>query len=388
MRNYLLPGVLAACLCCACTVRPEKSQEENFVEIRVEKRHFLPSEVLHLKSYYLTSSGVWGADTLVWGYNSRSHALDVMDVRADTIGEIHLDREGDQGVTGRVEGMYVHTPDSIWLCSEAMLAYLVDGEGRVRQKIDLHASLREGEEVSVKSHHAVCTSRLFYDGTRGVLLYGVVDRSTKPYVFKVRELDVRTGTVVRDYPLQPSLVEPDVSHGYANMNRVNLAFHDSLVVYNYPIESHIYVLDRNSGATRVVEADSRYTDNRAAKCESGDYALWERHQVENLHFFDVMYLPAAGLYARLHLGGIPWDAGRPLGELLDARPLYVSFLDKAFHKVGEHRLADKRYSHYTGWCAVPDGLLLFVDNALDGSEISEDLYVDKVLPFGQAGREF
>ena len=91
-------------------------------------------------------------------------------------------------------------------------------------------------------------------------------------------------------------------------NAVNIAFHDSLIVYNYPIESHIYVLNRLTGSFRALEADSRYTKNCAEKCLSKDYSLWERHQIENPHFFDVMYLSEVGIYARLHLGG--WHTGR------------------------------------------------------------------------------
>lgn len=181
--------------------------------------------------------------------------------------------------------------------------------------------------------------------------------------------------------MQASLADKDVSSGYANMNNaVNIAFHDSLIVYNYPIESHIYVLNRLTGSFRALEADSRYTKNCAEKCLSKDYSLWERHQIENPHFFDVMYLSEVGIYARLHLGGVAYRQDTDLGQLSDSRSLYVSFYDTDFHKLGEQMLPERRYSYYTGWCGMNDGILLFVDNALADYDFSEDLYVDKVYP--------
>ena len=380
MKNISLLLVL---LLLEMSCAPGKSGDGNVndgVGCRIKEVHIPPSGVLHMKSYYVSASYEALGDTLVFGYNDRSHTLDVIDCRADTLGEIHLDKEGDNGVVGRVGGLHVHTPDSIWVYSEAMQAYLVGRDGRIRHKCDLHASLAADEELSVMSHHAICTSRLFYDAGRGTLLYAVVGRHAEASSFKVRELDVHTGRVVRDYPLQASVAASDVSSGYANMNRVNVAIDDSLIVYNYPIESHIYVLDRNSGATRVINADSYYTENRAEKCNSMDYSEWERHQVENPHFFDVMYLPAAQLYVRLHLGGIAYEQGRTLGEALASRPLYASFFDRGFHKLGEIKLPERRYNYFMGWCGMSDGVLIFVDNELDESEFSEDLFFDRIMP--------
>lgn len=64
------------------------------------------------------------------------------------------------------------------------------------------------------------------------------------------------------------------------------------------------------------------------KCESGNYEQWERHNIENPHFYDLMYLPQTGMYARLHLGGIEFDATRDIQNLMDDRDLYLTFLIK------------------------------------------------------------
>jgi hypothetical protein len=58
---------------------------------------------------------------------------------------------------------------------------------------------------------------------------------------------------VKEYRLSPSVVAPCLDNRYANMNDVNVNFNDSLIVYNYPIESHIYVLDMKTGKRTVLE---------------------------------------------------------------------------------------------------------------------------------------
>lgn len=99
-----------------------------------------------------------------------------------------------------------------------------------------------------------------------------------------------------DIPLPASVDVPHVAEGdYADMSRPNLAFTADKIVCNYPVESHVYVVDRRSGQTNVFEAPSRYTANKAEPCRSRtDYTQWERYRVENPHFYELMYLPASG----------------------------------------------------------------------------------------------
>ena len=137
-------------------------------------------------------------------------------------------------------------------------------------------------------------------------------------------------------------------------------------------------MDRKSGEQKVFEADSRFTKNVAEKCESGNYEQWERHNIENPHFYDLMYLPQTGMYARLHLGGIEFDATRDILNLMDDRDLYLTFFDKDFVVVGEAKLPSHRYNYFTGWMETNDGVALFVDNSLDENEKTEELVLDIV----------
>ena len=117
----------------------------------------------------------------------------------------------------------------------------------------------------------------------------------------------------------------------------------------------------------------------AGKCESKrDYSKWERHSVENPHFYDVMYLSALGIYARLHLSEGEFDTTKSLLDLESGRDLYLTLFDRDFTLLGEDKLPSRRYSYFTGWGAINDGLVIFVDNILDKNEKTEELAFDIV----------
>ena len=136
------------------------------------------------------------------------------------------------------------------------------------------------------------TIRLYYNALHQSLLCTVKDRSVSPPRFKVKEIFLEENQQVKTFNLSPSIAEPDISKGYANMSEPNVNFRDDYILYNYPIESHLYKIDLNTGSGKMYKADSDYTSNKAQKCKSKtDYTEWQRHGFENPHFFDIMYLP-------------------------------------------------------------------------------------------------
>ena len=160
----------------------------------------------------------------------------------------------------------------------------------------------------------------------------------------------------------------------------NVNFQEEYIVYNYPIESHIYLLNRQTGKREVIQAESRHTANKADKCSSKtDYTAWERHGFENPHFFDVMYIPRHTMYARLHFGSIDFDTNRDLRRVAYQRPLYLMLFDKDFRKLCEVQLPSNRYNPYTGWNTIESGIVFFVDGE-QGHPDAEDLIMELVYP--------
>ena len=77
-------------------------------------------------------------------------------------------------------------------------------------------------------------------------------------------------------------------------------------------------------------------------------------------------------------GGIFIGAGVRRPELIWDRKMYLTVFDGDFSVRGEVELPSRRYNPGTAWCALGDGLLLYVENGLSPEELKENLVFDKV----------
>lgn len=378
-RSYFL---LLACffflVSCQFAGNKKEIGHEEGVKLDVKEVVIPPSDVLNLKSYYL--SFVYQADSLqmLYGYNYKIHGLDCFNLKNMQSSQITFSGDGNSAVVRPVTGLYIQSLDSIWVYDGSQRALLMDRQGQLLNAVDLRDGLTSNEQVMIDCNFAISTSKLYYDGQHKSLLYGILDTSTSPYSFKVREVFLGGSFPPVTYLLQSSVSVSDVSGGdYGNMNGINISFSDDDILYNYPVESHVYVLDRRTKQTKVVDADSRFTKNVAGKCRSrSDYSQWIRHAVENPHFYDVMYLPEKEMYARLHLGEHTFDATIDADALMDDRKLYLTLFDKEFNVVSECSLATHRYNYYTAWAATRKGVLVFVDNLMSSANKTDKLEMD------------
>lgn len=378
-RSYFL---LLACffflVSCQFAGNKKEIGHEEGVKLDVKEVVIPPSDVLNLKSYYL--SFVYQADSLqmLYGYNYKIHGLDCFNLKNMQSSQITFSGDGNSAVVRPVTGLYIQSLDSIWVYDGSQRALLMDRQGQLLNAVDLRDGLTSNEQVMIDCNFAISTSKLYYDGQHKSLLYGILDTSTSPYSFKVREVFLGGSFPPVTYLLQSSVSVSDVSGGdYGNMNGINISFSDDDILYNYPVESHVYVLDRRTKQTKVVDADSRFTKNVAGKCRSrSDYSQWIRHAVENPHFYDVMYLPEKEMYARLHLGEHTFDATIDADALMDDRKLYLTLFDKEFNVVSECSLATHRYNYYTAWTATRKGVLVFVDNLMSSAIKTDKLEMD------------
>lgn len=356
-----------------------EAESSDMAELKIENIIQSESGILNLKSYYLS---VCYQDTTDWlyGYNFKLHALDCFNLRNGKAAQLSFSAEGNSAVVSPITALSVCSPDSIWVVDATQSALLLNRKGEVLKKIRLPSILSSGQSIIVERNHAISTTDLYYDEIRHSLLFGIRNASTTPVSFQVCELFLSDSIPPVIYPLQPSIEIPKVGDGdYANMNRPNITFTSDKIVYNYPVESHIYVMDRKSRQTDIYEADSKYCKNKADKCESrDDYAKWEKHGVVNPHFYEVRYMPARDMYIRLHVGEEEYDTSKKLGDILAGRKLYLTAFDNRFNVIGERELASRRYSLWTGWCVTEDALLIYVDNPLSEEEKGEYLEYDKL----------
>ena len=78
MNKLLFYYLCIACCLASCSNKREEAKitNNNLVEIQKEEIHFPPSEVLQLKSYYLSSPIQTDSTHILVGYNYKEHALD------------------------------------------------------------------------------------------------------------------------------------------------------------------------------------------------------------------------------------------------------------------------------------------------------------------------
>ena len=364
----------------SCTGQKTGKENDNNdkVAIEVGEIKFPPQNVLQLKSYYLSSSvHVDSIDYLI-GYNYRSHSLDYMNIKSRLVTQIVLPGDGPDAIV-RLSGIYVQSLDSVWISDESERVFMVDSVGMIKRTIDLKKYLEDQEQLLINTNYAMFTSHLFYNSSRRSLMFLVKNIASD--TFLVKEVFIEKDGKMATYQLSSSKVVPDMSKGYAYINFPNVNFVGENIVYNYPVESSIYMLNIRTNERKYILADSHYTYNIIRKCTTvGDYATLEKHWLENPHFYDVMYLPKYKMYARLHADKVDFDEKKGMEKLINERDLYLMLFDENMEKISEVKLSNYRYSPFTGWNTTYSGLALFVDNFLDEKNNTDDLIIDIISP--------
>lgn len=358
-------------LSCADKGKP-MAGEGNTADITIEEIEFPPSEVLNEKAYPICSSCTADGASWIVGYNPHIHALDFINLNTKEMRQVKLEMEGDASVL-RPLALYAYRLDSIWLYDEAGQLTLMNREGKIVRKDRLTG--HPEEEVMIRTNHAMYTSRLHYIGPEQSVYF--IIRKGYLYFVKKYSLENQSATYYKLAP--PYTTKRNVSSDFGNMDGVNATFTDSLILYNYPIESVFYVLDKQTGESRLIESYTTHGRNTAKPLDAAsDYSQWERHGLENPHFFEVAYIPQKKMYMRLHLKETVFNPETPVVELSDNRELYLTCWDESFRLLCETRLPMHRYNYYTGWCALSDGLLLFVHNSTSKDETDDTLRTDIV----------
>lgn len=363
---------------CSGSKKASHGMKEKSITVKYAEVIVPTSDVLNLKSYFLSASYQKDTISRLYSYNTKAHALDCYDLTSLQSSQIPFFREGPSSVLPRISGLFVCSPDSIWVYDASQRFLLINASGEVLKTVRPQDALKSEMYVLVDQNHAIATDKFYYDTRRASLLFGVRDDSASPGCFKVCEYALDEHKIVAEYPLQPSVEVGDVyNSGFANMNKPNITFTDKYILYNYPVESHVYVMDKKTKETKVIEADSRYTKNVASKVtSSADYKQWERHGIENPHFYEVLYIPGKDMYVRLLGDEMDYDAIQSQPDLIWDRKMYLMVFNNDFSSYSEVKLPTRRYNPGTGWCALNDALLLFVENKLLSEELTENLVFD------------
>lgn len=387
MNRIIRVGICSflLCVCCVSCFKAKKGEAckdvcANSVELSAEEILIPLSDELLLKSYYLSSSFHDDSTEVVVGYNYKEHTLDIIDLNSKKTSQIKLNQEGPAAITKRVGGICVHNLDSIWICDDTQNAFLINGKGEVKEKILLSGDSAD-EVVAVSANYAMSVIKLFYNEQRNSLFYAVGKIEDEARIVTVKELSLGGQRSIESYVLSPSTVEPIIkSKDYGYLCHPNVVFTNDKIIYNYPIESSVYIIDLPTMERRTVIADSEFTSNRVPKSSASSYEEREENDLENVHFHEVMYMPRQGLFCRLHVGAADMENEKDRMKWNDTRKLFLTLFDRDLNRINELELPSCRYSYYTGWCALNGGILIFVDNLLSKSDMLEELIFDVYKP--------
>lgn len=356
LRN-LLPVVWLFILLVSCTNLDSRLYENEYGKplLFQEKCDSMAVDDSTLTSYNLFSLYQDSMGCRLYAYNRHFHTLDLLDLDDGGVSHVQLQKEGKDGIALDLYSMCVHTPDSIWLYAQPFL-YLLDGNGSVRNKIELPFP-KQGF-INLETNFSISTNRLFYHPQRKSVFYLCVTPTAESARYEIYEYDLRSGDV-QTYLLEGGDLERRSGQHFGWKQYPNVTYTDSLIVYNYPITSNVYTLNFITGEEKAYGGKSRFTANRVSEL-SMPYSFEEanRHLLENVHFFELMYDCKSQLYYRLHLGKIPYTSREEFHVLYKKKKMYLTVFDSSFRIVDEKELGIGIYNYFNCWGITKEGLFL------------------------------
>ena len=343
-------------------------------EVRVNTDEYImpTKENFFLRNYNMLSS----SGDIVVAYNYRVHALDIFN-QSDYLAQIELKTEGGDGILQDIQGLHFHTWDSIWIYNHGII-YLTDTTCSVKKKINI-GNLQD-EEIIIHSNYSISRINLYYNKEKKSLFYStrIISDIDNPQ-FNVYEYVLETGDI-KKYELSSSYYDTDIMSMYGWKNSPNITFSDTKIIYNYPIESNIYTINLNDKSKQIYGGKSKFTANVAERLTKNTEILdAEKHKIENIHFFEMVYNPSLNLYFRLHVDKNEYFPNKDAFVQFNEKDLYLTIFNNKFEILSETKLRSNRYSIITSWCPVNDGLLLFVNNHFSETTSKEDVILFDII---------
>lgn len=325
--------------------------------------------ILLLQSYYLSCSYPYTDSLAIMGYNIKTHALDIFSA-SKQVDMIQLEHHGENAIIGRPVSITPISKDSIWIYDKIAF-YLINSKGKVLHK---H---KEDKTIFLDSNYAMHTAHIgWYDND--ILLYPVDNNGR----FLIEYYSLAKNKVVKEVSLDFPDYNNNGKNSYADMKYPNVTFANNKVIYNYPYDSSIRTIDLSTGEKQEYQVNSMFAENRI-KPYKGTNSIedWLNYAWSNAHFYEVSYIPQLNLYVRFMLDGIDVGKHKDKQTIVDARKLYIAFMDKDFNLMGEFPLKEKKYSNFHGWCILPNAIVIYIDNLL--GKAHDDLIFDIITPIAK-----
>ena len=363
-----ISSICILCISCRNQTPAAKSSTTVIDSIKIETGRVASSgDTILLHSYYLSTDYPCDGENLVMGYNYREHCLDVF-TDSHVVEKIQLEQHGRDAIPGRLKALNATSKDSIWIF-DGIAICLINSEGKVIYK---H---KDNDFIFLDSNYAMHTSTIGWYGN-DILMYPV-DINGK---FIIRCVSASAKSIVKEFMLDYPKCNSMGRNSYADMKCPNVSYANNQIIYNYPYDSSIMTIDINTEEKKEYRVGSKYAaDSLEPFKGTNDIEQWQEYDWGHPHYYEVCYIPHLDVYVRAMVGGVSFQEHNDRSSIVDARVLYLSFIDKDFKLVSEYQLPAKRYNNFHGLCVRSNGIVIFVDNML--SEIhQEELVYDMVTP--------
>lgn len=366
--SYTLIGfflILVSACSPSYSTRPARVENVNIIK-STDSISANPA-VINLDSYGLSS--LCQFNNCVYAYNYKEHSIDIIDLDTKTIKDaIRLSIDGPNAVLHEIHGLKAISPDTI-VTYDLNNICIMDNSGKVYERIDMPKDVLTRIDCNSRSN----ISDFLIDIPGHTVMLPITNRDGMDR-HSVVVYDYSNNSIIQSYKLN----EPQRKGDYGFMRYPNVSYNGELVIYNYPFESEIYILDSRDNTTRRVSIDSQLCRDKVVEYNGHSIEELGWYGAENYFYSPVYYLTDKNLYARIALGKTSLGRGGNLGKAYYDRPFYLLTYDEDFNLTGEFELDRHKYSPYAGWYTLPDGIALYQDNMFQDRR-DDNIVIDKYI---------
>ncbi|MCM1355051.1 MAG: DUF4221 domain-containing protein [Staphylococcus sp.] len=307
------------------------------------------------------------ADNSIYAYNYKEHSIDILDLDCDSVSRsIKLATDGPNVVMRELMGLQVYAPDTIAAFDYTAIKVL-DGEGKLLTKIELHDGSVPQIDCNSRSH----ISGFKIDFERHTVMYPTMDRETMK-VFEVVEYDYSDRKILDSFMLDG----PGRDGNFGFMNSPNVSINGDYIIYNYPFESEIHILDTKTRSSRTVSPQSTLAPGVVAEYDNASSEDSGWYGAENYFYTPLYYIAGKDCYVRITLGKTSLERTNDCDRAYYDRPIYLMTFDKDFNPTGEFEVGRHIYNPFGEWCPLFDCMAFYQDSMFgepDGDNITLDL---------------
>ncbi len=328
---------LACLIFWGCTNNSKSASDlsaNNFTQRFSIKNCMIPLDSLTL-NIYERGITTFHSDSACYfaAYNRYTHSIDWFDMANETIyHRTVLDKIGPNEITEQVEGIYIHTFDTIFL-NDRIYLYMINKDGEVKHKIQNYFETEMGPAYMVNK----MTSALQFLPSKNSLISEALIPGKQEVFFL--ELDLMNETHY--------LHQVKISDCYTLLNGqrnfINVSFKGDSIIYNSSCSSEIFVYDFGNKQTSIFDGESSLSRNSIPHINTDNpEALW-RHIIENPRFFGVIHSPADDLYYRLHWKEAVFQSDQDPNTIAYDKPVVLSVFSEDFQVLFETILPGHQY---------------------------------------------